>query len=136
MSEKKNQSTNHNYHIKSDIDSKNQRIKGHAYEDMATDFLKDKGYTILEQNYFCKIGEVDIIARCDNTVVFVEVKYRKNDSYGNPLEAVTQAKMRKICRVADFYMMSHKLGEVSARFDVIGVLGNEITHIENAFEYR
>lgn len=127
---------NHNYHIKPDFNSTNQRQAGSAYESLAADYLKGKGYQILEKNYFCKIGEVDIIARLENTIVFVEVKYRKSRGHGNPLEAVNQAKMRKICRVADFYIMSHKLSEVSARFDVIGILGEEISHIENAFEYR
>lgn len=125
----------HNYNIVPDITSDNHRSSGKGYEEMAAEYLAKKGYVILENNYFCKFGEADIIARTENTIVFVEVKYRRSTSCGNPLEAVTFNKIKKLCRVADFYLACHKLQNVSIRFDVIGILKDDITHLENAFEY-
>ena len=92
---------------------------------------------ILEQNFRCRQGEIDIIARHKGVLVFVEVKYRKDLRQGRPEEAVTPLKMRTICRVADYYRLRNGYGEqVPCRFDVVAVLGEEIRIFENAFEYR
>lgn len=117
----------------------NNRAIGSKYEQQVGQYLEEKGYEILCYNYRCKLGEIDIIAKEQNNLVFIEVKYRKNTNMGNPLEAITLKKQRIICKCAKYYMMCHYKYEVSCRFDAIGVIGAEgnivITHIENAFEY-
>ena len=119
------------------VNMDNKRQTGKNYEDLAIKFLQDKGYFIIEKNFQVRQAEIDIIARDGSTIVFVEVKYRSSASSGHPLEAVTISKQRKICKAALFYMNKNKISpdNTSIRFDVIGILGNDITHIENAFDY-
>ena len=93
----------------------------------------DKGYKILEQNYSCSLGEIDIIATLQDYIVFVEVKERDTASYGYPSESVNHKKQSKIRNVASYYLKIHKLYESPCRFDVIEVLAGEVNHIENAF---
>ena len=112
----------------------NNRAIGQAYEQMAGSFLESCGYKILAYNYRCKLGELDIVARDGDTYVFCEVKYRKDSAMGDPSEAVDQEKRRRISRGAMTYLKEHRLWDVSCRFDVISILGEELTHIENAFE--
>lgn len=117
----------------------NNRAVGTQYEQQVGQYLEKKGYEIICYNYRCKLGEIDIIAKQKEILVFIEVKYRKNFSMGNPLEAVTVKKQKIISKCANYYMMCHYKYDISCRFDVIGVMGTlnqtEITHIENAFEY-
>jgi putative endonuclease len=115
----------------------NTRQVGSDEEELAADYLRGKGYFIIQKNYRVRQGEIDIIARDGQTIVFVEVKYRKNAGAGHPLEAVTFSKQKQICKTALFYLNQNKINpEVTpVRFDVIGILGTEITHIENAFSY-
>ncbi len=112
---------------------------GDMGEDFAADVLKSKGYIILNRNYSCKTGEVDIIAKDGTTFVFVEVKTRKNDLYGNPSEFVDFRKQRKIYSAAMWFL---KTDAVDMRFDVFEVLYEikdekftvaSYNHIENAF---
>jgi putative endonuclease len=110
--------------------------KGNAGEQKACEYLKNCGYQILEQNFRCKVGEVDIIARDGDYLVFAEVKYRKSMSLGMPQEAVDFKKQKKISATAGYYMMIKNMREnVSIRFDVVSVLGDEVTVIKNAFPY-
>ena len=125
---------------KSDIRWENSRLNkrkiGAQYEQAAVLFLQKNNAVILEQNFRSRIGEIDIIARQKDTILFVEVKYRKNLSKGQPAEAVNYQKQRVISRVADYYRIRHGLGDdLSYRFDVIGILGEEITWYQNAFDY-
>lgn len=104
---------------------------------LAARFLKGKGYRILEQNFKTPLGEIDIIARDRNTLVFIEVKTRTSDSFGHPFEAVNARKKNKMKKLALFYLK--KRGEESpARFDVISIFSKEgkkeIDHIIDAFE--
>ena len=114
----------------------NKREKGQAGEVRAAVCLEEKGYRILERNYRCGHGEVDLIASKDGWIVFVEVKYRKTDSMGLPQEAVNRRKQQRISRAALFYLTEHSLAENRIRFDVIAILGEKITHLEDAFEYQ
>lgn len=112
----------------------NKRRIGTAYEEKAAGYLTAKGYHILKRNYRCRIGEIDIIAKKNNTLVFVEVKYRKTASFGYPEEAVSFSKQKIIRKVAEFFLAGEKLSlDTECRFDVIAILGEEITQIENAF---
>lgn len=111
----------------------NNRKTGFEYEKTACDYLEKQGYEILRRNYRCALGEIDIIAQNGECLVFCEVKYRKNDRMGNPLEAVDARKQQKIRSVALWYMKEQGIYDVPIRFDVIGILGQEITIVKNAF---
>ncbi len=117
-----------------------RRIRTGRYgEREAARFLEKNGYTVLEKNYRKKFGEIDIIARKDDYLVFIEVKTRKAHSHGTPLEAVTTRKQRQISRVAQCYLTEKQLHETAARFDVIAVnltknSAPEIELIVNAFD--
>ncbi len=121
----------------------NKREVGTRFEQMAADYLKDQGLTILEYNYRCRMGEIDLIALDeraqgmgdhDKTCVFVEVKYRKSTKNGQPWEAVDHKKRKTICRVADYYRLTHGgLSGHNFRFDVISILDDQITWFPNAF---
>lgn len=105
-------------------------IKG---ELVAVNHLKQKKYIILETNFKNKIGEIDIIAKQNDTIVFVEVKYRTNANFGYPREAVTPYKQHKIRLVAQSYLQKKFGLDSKVRFDVVEILNEKITHIENAF---
>ena len=111
----------------------NRRETGTQYEERAAEYLIAQNYQILERNYRIRSGEIDIIARDGTGLVFIEVKYRKNDESGNPLEAVDIRKQRKIIKVARYYLYQKKYGNVPCRFDVIGICGSHIEHIKDAF---
>lgn len=115
----------------------NQRKTGSLYERKAGEYLQEQGYEILEYNYRCRAGEIDIVAREGDYLVFCEVKYRKNDRKGTPLEAVTLKKQRTISRCAMFYIMERGLGGQPCRFDVAGITGSEgkVELVRDAFIY-
>ncbi len=118
--------------------NRRQRL-GKSGEEKVAQYLKNMGYTIVVVNYRCKVGEIDIIARDDSVLVFIEVKTRSGLDYGFPAEAVTPRKQRQICRAAQWYLTEKQLLDVPARFDVITVLGldpenYQIEHINNAFD--
>lgn len=114
----------------------NTRASGTEYENIAADYLSNNGYTIIDRNFRCKIGEIDIIARDGSYLVFVEVKYRKSSEKGDPTLAVDYRKQRKISRTADYYLMKNKLNaDTSVRFDVVSILGSDICLYKNAFQY-
>lgn len=114
----------------------NKRKKGAEYEMKAAQYLRQQGVHILECNYRNRQGEIDIIGRDGEYLVFFEVKYRRDNSRGNPAEAVNYSKQRNICRVADYYRMIHRIGEFSAmRYDVIAICGDELVWYKNAFEH-
>lgn len=115
----------------------NNRTVGAQKERLARWFLEKKGYVILEMNYRCYLGEIDLIAKKENYLVFVEVKYRKNESKGYPGAAVNWQKQKKISAVAKYYACGRGYSQEQAfRFDVVEILGNKIRVIENAFDYK
>lgn len=87
----------------------------------ACEFLKKIGYKMVEKNYRCKIGEIDIVANEGDELVFVEVKTRSQKLFGDPAEAVNEQKRNHIYRVAEFYVMKNKLESEKMRFDVIEI---------------
>ena len=114
----------------------NKREKGTVYENMAASYLEEKGYQILEKNFYSHFGEIDLIAKKEEVIIFVEVKYRKSTQKGYPQEAVTAQKCRRIIKSAQYYLCRCGMTECTCRFDVIAILGDKITHIENAFDSR
>ena len=106
---------------------------GKKHEDEAVNFLKKLNYEIIEQNFkLLPIGEIDIIAKDKDTIVFVEVKYRKNNLFGAPSQFVNKSKQQKVTRTALCYLKKNKI-KSDIRFDVISICQNEIEHIKNAF---
>jgi putative endonuclease len=113
----------------------NKREVGSIYEDRAAQFLLEEGYIILEKNFRCKLGEIDLIGKSEGYLCFIEVKYRSSSGYGFPSEAVDDRKRRKIVRTALTYMNFHKLPtDTACRFDIVVFLDREYSLIKNAFE--
>ena len=118
------------------VSEKKRRI-GDTYEKIAGNYLENKGYRILAYNFRCRSGEIDIIAEKDGVLIFCEVKYRCRNTAGHPLESVTAAKQKRICRSAAYYLLYYGYGTgQECRFDVIGILGENIIHLKNAFMYH
>lgn len=112
----------------------NRREVGKQYEEAAARALIGSGYQILERNFWCRQGEIDIIASHKGYLVFVEVKYRRNERAGFPEEAVNRKKQMTMVKTARYYM--YKKGyasETPCRFDVAAVDGGQVRIIEDAF---
>jgi putative endonuclease len=111
---------------------------GEKGEAIAVRQLKKNGYKILETNYLTKVGEIDIIAKDKDTIVFVEVKARRSVNFGSPKGAVTSQKQKKISLVALYYLKASNQITAKARFDVVAVSLNRdkprVEIIKNAFE--
>ena len=111
---------------------------GKRGEELAAAYLAEAGYRIIERNYRCLFGEIDIVAEEGETLVFVEVKSRRSDAYGVPQLAVGLQKQKKISRISLHYLAERHLRHRPARFDVVAVkllpAGHRIDLIRNAFE--
>ncbi len=109
---------------------------GKRGEETAADYLAGKGYRIIDRNYKCRVGELDIIAMEGETLIFIEVKTRKDLSYGLPCESITATKKWHISRAVGYYTAIHKLEDLNMRIDVVEVLatkaGMYIHHIKDA----
>lgn len=114
-------------------------ITGRRGEDMAVEHLSANGYMIVERNYRCRQGEIDIIARDGAAIVFIEVKTRSSDRFGAPASAVGYAKQGRMARASMAYMEENGLADSEARFDVISVVMNQdgwkAEIIKDAFEW-
>ena len=121
--------------------SSGNKRTGDQGEEIAANFLIARGFRILERNFRCKGGEVDIIVRdpSDKSLVFIEVKTRRSLTYGVPQLAVTPFKQRQISKAALTWLSKNRLHDQNARFDVIAILLHTdglhvIDHIKNAFD--
>lgn len=103
-------------------------------EDAAAEYLREKGMILLAHRYRAKPGEIDLIMKDGDTVVFVEVKTRLTGEAGWGLSAVNAAKQRRITRAATVWMMENHCMNALVRFDLVEVHGSEILHIPNAFQ--
>ncbi len=105
---------------------------------MATAFLQGKGMTVLGTNVRCAMGELDLVCRHEQTIVFVEVRTRHSRGFGLPQESVTLSKQRKLTRLAKWYLQRHRLLNCPARFDVVAIdfqgRTPELVWIPNAFD--
>ncbi len=98
-----------------------RRQLGDKGEDLAAAALKKQGYKILERNFTTPLGEIDLIARHQGCLVFIEVKTRKSLRFGRPEEAVTPTKQRRLQRLAEYYLKQKRLKEQPLRFDVVAI---------------
>ena len=108
--------------------------RGDAAEALAAEFLAARGLAVVERNYRCRFGEVDIIARSGATLVFVEVRARRSGSFGGAAESITAAKRRKVLVAARHYLAAHRI-DCACRFDVVLLSGEppRIEWIRDAF---
>lgn len=112
----------------------NKRTVGTKYEQKAADYLALAGYRLIEKNYRCRVGEIDLIAVQGSYLVFVEVKYRSDTKAGYGYEAVDWRKQKKIRRTALWYLTEKKIpASQPCRFDVVSFNAEEITLIQDAF---
>ncbi|MBM3314592.1 YraN family protein [candidate division WOR-3 bacterium] len=113
------------------------RERGAAAEKLARAWLAGRGYRVIESNYRSRVGEIDIICKDRDTVVFVEVKSRATADFGSPAQAVDHRKQRKLRRLAEQYLIERRLESSPARFDVLSILagpaGPRVEHFEGAF---
>ena len=109
------------------------RAKGVLGEQKAIKFLKKHHYKILDTNFTCPIGEIDITAIHQNFLAIIEVKARENNCFGRPSEAVDEVKQQKLYNLALFYQREKHLADMPLRFDVVEILDDKINLIENAF---
>ncbi len=117
-----------------------RQILGQKGEKQAARYLKKKGYKIVTSNYRCQYGEIDLIAKNADILIFIEVKTRTSSDFGGPAAAVDCRKQKQISKVAHHYLVTHHNDDVDARFDVISILSpsgkkTEIEHITNAFDF-
>jgi len=114
----------------------NKRKVGFDKEELAAAYLEQQGLVIIQRNFSCRQGEIDMIARHEDYLVFVEVKYRRSEAMGLAVEAVDYRKQRRICKVADYYRFLHKIGnQRMIRYDVVAIQGDKIQWIQNAFPH-
>jgi len=112
----------------------NKRKLGSAEESVAVSFLENAGYEIIERNFRCRQGEIDIIAADGDILCFVEVKFRSNDYAGSPGEAINLRKQQTIYRVAEYYLYKKGISyDAPCRFDAVVIIGDDITLIKDAF---
>lgn len=115
-----------------------RRDLGRQGEQMAEQFLRARGYVLVARNYRCAYGEIDLVVRDRDTLVFVEVRTQSGPTFGDPLESVTQRKQRQIVKAALHYVVRHRVENHPLRFDVIGISWNnaapQIVHVKEAFE--
>ena len=120
------------------------REQGAYTEDLARQFLERKGFKLIQRNFNCRLGEIDLIMQDNNCIVFVEVRYRKNNDFGSGAESVTYNKQQKLIKAASWYLQQHgNSNSQPARFDVVSITGsienNDLNSIDfnwvsNAFE--
>jgi putative endonuclease len=113
------------------VDNKVQR--GASAEADAARLLVDAGYAIVERNFRCKAGELDIIARDGSVLVFVEVRSRSDDEHGSAVEMIRRTKQRRVARVATYYLATAEPVFEECRFDIVAVTGGDAILIKDAF---
>jgi putative endonuclease len=120
----------------------NRKKIGATGEKLASNFLKNKGYRILENNFRCRHGEIDIIAQKRGCLIFIEVRTKSSSAFGNPEESITAAKKEKLISTALTYLKTHANSPVQWRIDFIAIELNQegkvnrIELIENAIEIQ
>ena len=111
----------------------NTRVVGRRGEDIAAEYLSKHKYKIIDRNFSCRFGEIDIVALDGKTIVFAEVKARKDDKFGKPCEAVNPYKQQTIVQCASYWLYVNKRTGCAVRFDVVEVLDGQVNHVIDAF---
>ena len=107
---------------------------GNHHEQQALTYLTEKGLTLIKKNFHCRRGEIDLICFDQNQLVFIEVRYRSSNRYGNALESVTYSKQQKIKKTAHYFLFAHPhFQHYVMRFDVIAIDSQKINWVKNAF---
>jgi putative endonuclease len=106
---------------------------GRAGEDRAAAWYRSHGYTVIERNWRCVAGEIDLVCARGRTLIFAEVKARTTATHGHPFEAVTPAKQRRLHRLASVYLRTQTTRWAELRFDVVALLGEDLEVLEGAF---
>jgi putative endonuclease len=116
-----------------------KRELGKQGEELAERFLRARHYVVVERNYRCSYGEIDLVMQDGETLVFVEVRSHTGSTFGDPLESITLRKQRQIAKAASHYVLRHKIENRPLRFDVIGVQwdngASRVTHVPGAFDW-
>ncbi len=116
---------------------KNKHEVGKSGEERAVNFLRQKGFSIIKTNYRTSFGEIDVIARDGDTIVFIEVKSRRSLSFGAPEQAVDSIKKNRIKKIANQFISHYQLFDRDCRFDIVALYYEgqavQIKHIPNAF---
>lgn len=120
-------------HTRSTHDERSTIEVGATSEDRAAHHLAREGMRIVERNYRCKLGELDIVARDGGVLVFVEVRSRRSAAFGSALEAVSRRKRQRVTRVAMQYLAYRRPRFETARFDVVAITGDELVHVRDAW---
>ncbi|MNI14357.1 hypothetical protein D3C73_676170 [compost metagenome] len=123
------------------IDMDQRKARGSLAEQIAADYLIQQGYKVLERNWRCRSGEIDIVAETGHTVVIVEVRSRRKNSFtfGSPLESITSRKIKQVRDTAVVYLYRFSKSNATIRFDVIGIVMNPdgsvdtLDHVIDAF---
>jgi putative endonuclease len=114
-----------------------KQILGKYGEDVAANFLHDRGYAIIDRNWRCEIGEIDLIAKYKESLIFVEVKTRSGQGFGHPFEAITKSKVARMRQLAARWTSSHELSGMRLRLDAISVLVQDgkvaVEHIKRVY---
>lgn len=113
------------------------REKGQTVEEMVCQYLEQQGLQCIIKNYLSPMGEIDLIMQHGDTVAFIEVRYRSDPKFIDPLETITPTKQKKIIKTANHFLLKHYRHEMPCRFDVVAVRGDfqrpEIDWVKNAF---
>jgi putative endonuclease len=107
---------------------------GKKWEEQGSKFLENQGFKIIDKNFTCRMGEIDIIAVKDEVIHFIEVKFRKKGSISNAAESVTVSKQKRIKSAAGFFLIKNqKYMDFYQQFDVFAIDGDRFEYIENCF---
>lgn len=115
----------------------NSGERGAWAEELACRYLLGRGLEILERNYRCKLGEIDVVARDGDTIAFVEVRYRSRNDFGTPAQSIDRRKQRRIVATAEHYLAWRRQSRAPCRFDVVCIApdgpNDDVTWIRDAF---
>lgn len=107
--------------------------KGKKGEILAETILKENGYEIVERNFRSPFGEIDIIAKEKGVIVFIEVKRRVSKKFGTSVDAISKKKIERLIKTASYYVKKRRISEKRFRFDVVGIDGEDVKIVKNAF---
>ena len=109
------------------------REQGDYTEGLACQYLENKGFKLIERNFNCRLGEIDLIMQDNDVLVFVEVRYRRNNDFGSAADSITNNKQSKLIKAASVYLQQHtNLNKYPARFDVVSITGSiETSNLKN-----